>query len=158
VLSSDDVVHDLIARDGEVRAALEARFGSSERQRIAEVVFSDPGELAWLEALLHPRVRREYRRWLGRVEAEVAVVEVPLLYETGAEALFDAVVVITAPEHVRRARISAELERRSARLLPDREKVERADFAYVNDGSLEQLDRFVVGVLERVRHWRRRDA
>jgi dephospho-CoA kinase len=151
VLSSDEVVHRLISGDPEVRMALEERFGSSDRARIAEVVFSNPDELAWLEALLHPRVRREYQKWLKGVEAGVAVVEVPLLYETGAQALFDAVVVITAPEEVRRARISAELDRRSARLVPDEAKVARADFVYVNRGSLEDLDRFVASVLARVR-------
>jgi dephospho-CoA kinase len=151
VLSSDDVVHRLIAADGDVRAALEDRFGTTNRGRIAEVVFSDADELAWLEGLLHPHVRREYRSWLESVDNDVAVVEVPLLYETGAEELFDAVVVVTAPEELRRVRASVDLDRRSARLIADDEKVGRADFTYVNDGSLDDLDAFVRSVLERVR-------
>jgi dephospho-CoA kinase len=150
VLSSDDVVHRLIAAEADVRAALEQRFGTTDRSRIAEVVFGDAAELAWLEALLHPYVRREYQAWLEQVGEDVAVVEIPLLYETGAEELFDAVVVVTAPQELRRARTSVDLDRRSARLIPDDEKVERADFAYVNDGSLEDLDAFVVSVLKRV--------
>ena len=151
VLSSDDVVHRLIAADGDVRAALEDRFGTTDRGRIADVVFDDADELAWLERLLHPHVRREYRTWLDSVDNDVAVVEVPLLYETGAEELFDAVVVVTAPEKLRRARASVDVDRRSARLISDDEKVGRADFAYVNDGSLDDLDAFVRSVLERVR-------
>jgi len=147
VLSSDEVVHRLIAGDDEVRAALEERFGTTERGRMAEIVFPDPAELEWLEALLHPRVRREYQAWLATVTAGVAVVEVPLLYETGADELFDLVVVVTAPEELRRARAGAEVERRSARLKPDEQKVAQADFAYVNDGSLEDLDAFVASVL-----------
>jgi dephospho-CoA kinase len=150
-LSSDEVVHRLIAEDAGVRGALVERFGTTRRGRIAEIVFEDPDELAWLEGLLHPPVRREYRSWLEGIEEDVAAVEVPLLFETGAEELFDFVVVVTAPPDVRRARTRVELDRRSARLMADDEKVERANFAYVNDGSLDDLDAFVVSVLERVR-------
>jgi dephospho-CoA kinase len=144
-------VHQLYASDEEVRAALEGRFGTTDRGRIAEIVFDDRSELAWLERLLHPRVRERYEAWLAEVDADVAVGEVPLLYETGAEALFDVVVVITAPEQLRRSRAGAELVARSARLLPEEEKARRADFAYVNEGTLEQLDEFVASVLERLR-------
>jgi dephospho-CoA kinase len=147
------VVHRLIAEDAEVREALEERFGTTDRARIAEVVFADRGELAWLEALLHPRVRQVYLDWLEGLEdsTDVAVVEIPLLYETGGEQLFDAVVVITAAEDVRRARAGARVGERSGRLIPDDEKVTRADFAYVNDGSLEELEDFVASVLEELR-------
>jgi dephospho-CoA kinase len=150
VLSSDEVVHRLYAEDPDVRAALRQRFGTTERSRIAEVVFADRGELAWLEGLLHPRVRAAYAEWLQTVSAPVAVVEVPLLYETGADALFDAVVVITASEDVRRRRRSGQVAQRSDRLLPDAEKLRRADFGYVNDGTLDDLDAFVQAVLERL--------
>jgi dephospho-CoA kinase len=151
VLSSDDVVHRLYAEDPEVGEALRERFGTTDRARIAEVVFADRDSLGWLEQLLHPRVRREYGEWLGQVDADVAVVEIPLLYETGSETAFDAVVVITAPDDVRRSRAASDLDRRSARLLPDDEKVRRADYAYVNDGTIDELDAFVASVLERVR-------
>lgn len=152
MLSSDEVVHRLIASDPDVRAALERRFGTTERARVAEVVFAEPEELAWLERLLHPRVRAEYTAWLERLDpaVDIAAVEVPLLYETGADALFDAVIVITAPEEVRRRRVDVDLERRSRRLIPDEEKAERADFSYVNVGTLDELDGFVVSVLERL--------
>lgn len=135
-----------------MRAALEERFGTTDRARIAAVVFSDRDALAWLEGLLHPRVRRAYLAWLEEVQdAEVAVVEVPLLYETGAEGLFDAVVLITAPEEVRRRRAGSRVDERSPRLIPDEEKARRADFVYVNDGSLEELDAFVARVLDELR-------
>lgn len=149
-LSSDEVVHALYQGDSEVRAALAERFGTTDRARIADIVFADPAELAWLEALLHPRVRTAYTAWLDQVDAPVAVVEIPLLYETGADVLFDAVVVITAPEDVRRARRGDSIDTRSARLIADDEKVARADFAFVNDGSLEALDAFVAAVLDRL--------
>jgi dephospho-CoA kinase len=152
VCSSDAIVHRLIAEDDEVRAALDERFGTTDRAGIGAIVFRDPEQLAWLEALLHPRVRREYLAWLDELggRAEVAVIEIPLLYETGGEALFDAVVVVTASEETRRARVGERIER-SARLIPDDEKVRRADYAYVNDGSLADLETFVAEVLDRER-------
>ena len=74
--------------------------------------------------------------------------EVPLLYEVGGETRFDAVVVITAPRDLRGSRALVSPEQREARLIPDEEKVRRADFAYVNDGSLDELDAFVGGVVD----------
>jgi dephospho-CoA kinase len=76
------------------------------------------------------------------------VTEVPLLYEVGADARFDKVVVITAPETMRAERTRVPGDGRAERLLPEEEKVERADFSYVNDGSLDELDAFVAGVME----------
>jgi dephospho-CoA kinase len=147
ICSSDEIVHRLIATDPEVRAALEERFGTTDRSRIGEIVFSDRNELAWLEGLLHPRVRAAYAAWREELDAPVAVVEIPLLYETGGERQFDAVVVVTAPEDVRAARSSVPADGRASRLIADDEKVRRADFAFVNDGSLEELDAFVERVL-----------
>ena len=152
VVSSDEIVHGLIEQDGQVRAALEERLGTTDRGRIAEIVFADRDELAWLEGLLHPRVREEYLQRFDELgdSYDVVVVEVPLLYETGSEALFDHVVVITALPDVREQRARVPLEGRSDRLIPDDEKVRRADFAFVNDGTLDALDAFVQDVLERL--------
>jgi dephospho-CoA kinase len=150
-LSADDVVHHLIANDPEVRVALEDRFGTTDRGKIAAVVFADPEQLAWLESLLHPRVRRATEEWLAGLDAELAVTEIPLLFETGGEGRFDAVVVITAPDDVRALRSDRAGDGRGRRLIPDEEKIARADFAYVNDGTREELDAFVDRVLERLR-------
>jgi dephospho-CoA kinase len=141
-----------------VRSALEERFGTLDRARIAEIVFADRSELEWLEQLLHPRVRAAYAAWLREVDADVAVVEIPLLYETGADAAFDAVVVVTAPEDVRRNRSGVDVDERSARLLPDAEKTAQADFTYVNSGSLDELDAFVQAVLARLQERLQIDA
>ena len=152
VLSADELVHGLVAGDPEVRAAVEERFGTTERAPIGEIVFADLEQLAWLEALLHPRVQRLEEEWLAGLGdgVAVAVTEIPLLYEVGGADRFDAVVVITAPEHVRAVRTGAARDSRAGRLLPDEEKVARADFAYVNDGTLEELDAFVGTVLDRL--------
>jgi dephospho-CoA kinase len=157
VISSDDVVHRLYREDEGLRAALRERWGERviddgdvDRAEIGRIVFADRAELGWLEAELHPRVRAALDAWLGEQTADIAVAEIPLLYETGGEERYDRVVVVTAPAEVREARRGAVAEREE-RLVPEEEKVRRADFSYVNDGSLEQLELFVAGVLEELR-------
>ena len=152
VMSSDQIVHRLLAEDEDVRAAIRERWGAEavdDRAAIAEIVFRERSELDWLEALLHPRVVREYTRRRDAVDADLFVVEVPLLYETGADVRFDKVVVVSAPAAVRRERAPS-LDERERRLIPDDEKLGRADFAYVNDGSLEGLDAFVADVVAKL--------
>ena len=163
VLSSDEVVHRLLREDEEVREAVVATVGREvldgegaiDRAALGRWVFGDRERVAWLESLLHPRVAAAQADWLddaaARPDPPVAcVIEIPLLYEVGAEERFDAVVVVTAPQEVRAARTPLATDERAARLLPDEEKVRRADFAFVNDGSLAELDAFVAGVLARV--------
>lgn len=157
VISSDDVVHRLYREDEGLQAALRERWGERvfhdgavDRKVVGGIVFADRAELAWLESELHPRVRAATEAWLTEQTADVAVAEIPLLYETGGEARFDRVVVVTAPLEVREARRGAVADRED-RLVPEEEKVRRADFSYVNDGSLEELDAFVAGVLEELR-------
>ena len=150
--SSDQFVRALHEGDDDVRAAIRGRWGDDavgNRQRIAEVVFADEGELQWLEQLLHPKTRAAAAAWLESVDAPIAVMEIPLLFETGGESRFDKVVVITAPREVRERRRGPFADR-EARLIPDEEKLARADFAYVNDGSLADLDAFVAGVVEKL--------
>jgi dephospho-CoA kinase len=159
-VSSDQIVHRLLREDEDVRRALLERFGERildeagqvDRSAIAELVFPDRRALDWLEALLHPLVVREYLEWreqLGRLPnpPAVCVTEVPLLYEVGGEGRFDKVVVVTAPAELRAQRSQVEAGLREPRLLPDDEKAKRADYVYVNDGSLEELDAFVAGVM-----------
>ncbi len=160
VVSSDEIVHRLLAEDEEVRAELRARLGDEVfnehgdvvRSRVAERVFADPELRAWLEGLLHPRVVREFLAWSDEQARKpqppaLIVTEVPLLYETGGDRRFDRVVVITAPTAVRAARHPVG-DDREERLLRDEEKVRRADYVYVNEGTLEELERFVAGVVE----------
>src|SRR3954468_7496015 len=150
--SSDAVVHELLAEDADVRAAIRERWGDDavgNRKRIGEIVFHDPDELRWLEQLLHPKTRDAVDTWLRDVNAPLAAVEIPLLYETGGETRFDAVVVVTAPPNTRRERRDVPDDRQS-RLIPDEDKIQRADFTYVNDGSLDDLDAFVAGVVEKL--------
>jgi len=160
-VSSDEIVHRLLHEDEDVRGQLIERFGEGilddigqiDRGAIARRVFADREQLEWLERLLHPRVSQEYLDWreqLGRLPnpPQVAVTEVPLLYEVGGEKRFDKVVLVTAPPELRAERSEAAGELRENRLIPDEEKAKRADFVYVNDGALQELDAFVADVMQ----------
>lgn len=159
-VSSDEIVHHLLASDDAVRDALVQRFGEQvlgedgrpDRARIAAIVFEDREALAFLEGLLHPLVSREYLQWREQLAAleqppRVCVTEVPLLFESGGESRFDRVVVITAPKQLREQRRRVPLDKRDERLLDDREKVRRADFHYVNTGTFDDLYAWVGEVM-----------
>jgi dephospho-CoA kinase len=159
-VSSDQIVHHLLATDDAVRDALVERLGREildadgrpDRSRVAQAVFGDSERVAWLEGLLHPLVSQEYLTWreqLAQLDQPpmICVTEVPLLYEVEAQDRFDKVVVITAPRALREQRRRVPRDDRDARLLPDREKVRRADFHYVNTGTFEDLFEWVGGVM-----------
>ena len=160
-VSSDEIVHHLLNSDPDVKKALVEQFGDEilgedgtpDRQRIALRVFNDRRALDWLEKLLHPLVSREYLTWREELAElpnppRVTVTEVPLLFEVGAESRFDKVVAITAPRKLREARRGGSVDDREARLIPDHEKVKRADYAYTNTGTPDELDAWVQALME----------
>jgi dephospho-CoA kinase len=143
VHDADAAVHRLLGPGGAAVATVGAAFpgvvrdGAVDRQALGRQVFGDPQALARLEAILHPLVQRASRRFLARARRarrRLVVLDVPLLFETGGEARCDAVVVVSAPRPVQRARV---LKRRGmtperlagieARQMPDAEKRRRAD-------------------------------
>lgn len=142
-----------------MRQAVAERFGPEvldaagavDRGALGRRAFAEVGGMTFLEGLLHPRIQERRARWVADEHARrppppLLVCEVPLLYEAGAEDAFDAVFVITASEAVRRARVEARGQGfavRAARQLPEAEKIARADAAYVNDGPLGDLERWV---------------
>jgi dephospho-CoA kinase len=157
VLSSDGVVHELY-EDPEVVLAVAERFGPSvvgpagvDRAALGARAFAEEGGLAFLERLLHPRVEARRRAWIERERAReppppLLVCEIPLLYEADAADRFDAVLVVSAGEGVRRARVEARGQRfaeRTGRQLPEEEKRARADAWYLNEGSLAALRAWV---------------
>jgi dephospho-CoA kinase len=143
VHDADAAVHALLGRGGAAVAAVERAFpgvlvdGAVDRAALGRRVFGDPAALKRLEAILHPLVRRSEQRFLRRASARrtpVAVLDIPLLFETGAEARCDAVIVVSAPRFVQEARVlrrpGMTRERFlavTARQVPDREKRRRAD-------------------------------
>jgi len=142
VHDADAVVHRLY--EGEAAAAIEAAFpgttvgGKVDRTRLAARVLGDPAALARLEAIVHPLVQDAERRLIAEARSrgqKVAVLDIPLLFESGADRRVDAVVVVSAPPEVQRARVLErpgmtvdKLEAILARQMPDAEKRARADF------------------------------
>ncbi|MGZ5308573.1 MAG: dephospho-CoA kinase [Solirubrobacterales bacterium] len=161
-LSTDAVTHELLGSE-QLRDLLVERWGDEvapggvvDRDQVARIVFERPEELAFLESELHPGVGQRVLEWRSSLDpaTEVAVVEVPLLFEAGMEGAFDAVIAVIADDAVREQRLAerdnAGLAGRSERQLGQPEKADRADYVVRNDGSLEDLERELAGVLERV--------
>ena len=142
VHDADAVVHRLY--EGQAVAAVEATFpgttaqGTVDRAKLAARVLNDPAALKRLEGIVHPLVEEAEQRLLAEAEKKgekVAVLDIPLLFETGGERRVDAVVVVSAPEEAQRARLlqrpgmtTAKIESILARQTPDAEKRARADF------------------------------
>jgi dephospho-CoA kinase len=158
-LSTDAVTHELLGRAA-VRERLVERWGEQvvaggqvERARVGEIVFVRSDELAWLESVLHPLVGARIVEWRQSLPAgtSVAVVEVPLLFETGMENAFDATVCVVADDSVRAARAGDRgtelLEGRSGRQLSQDEKAARATHVISNDGSLAELEERVARLM-----------
>jgi dephospho-CoA kinase len=162
-LSTDRVAHDLLD-DEEVRRALIERWGDQvapggvvDRDKVGEIVFNDREELSWLESVTHPRVGAHVLHWRESLggDVDVAVVEVPLLFEAAMEDAFDATVAVVADDELRDARLRGRgqggLEGREQRQLDQAEKERRADHVIRNDASLEELDGEVKDLMEKLR-------
>jgi dephospho-CoA kinase len=161
-LSTDAVVHDLL-EDAAVRDRLLDRWGREvvadgtvDRGRVGAIVFDSTEELAWLESVLHPLVGERVAEWRITLEPDhdLAVVEVPLLFETSMQDAFDATVAVVAADETRAQRAGLRgtelLESRSDRQLPQEEKAARATYVLMNDDSLATLEREVAALMERL--------
>jgi dephospho-CoA kinase len=142
VYDADETVHRLYG--GEAAASIEAAFPGTtgeqgvDRAKLAQAVLGDDTALARLEAIVHPLVRREELRFLEaarKAGAPVAVLDIPLLFETGGNRRVDAVVVVSAPAEMQRARAferpgmtEEKFRALLAKQIPDQEKRRRADF------------------------------
>jgi dephospho-CoA kinase len=162
-LSSDAVVHELLDSEPLVGRLVErwgpevAPEGGIDRNRIGEIVFADPEQLTWLEQQIHPLVGERIAAWLADLPAEtgIAVIEVPLLFESGMDKAFDTTVAIVTEDEVRRERAAARghalVDEREARQLAQDEKADRAEHAVANDGSVEDLERALSALIARLR-------
>jgi dephospho-CoA kinase len=164
VLDADKIVHDLYA--GEAAPLIEVVFpgtvrdGGVDRAALAAKVVASPQELKKLEAIIHPRVRAaEWGFLLDEHDkgSDLAVLEIPLLFETAPHALFDAVIVVSAPPGAQRARLMArpgmtdeKLDALIARQLPDAHKRAKADFVVDTGVPLEDTYRQIDAVLREI--------
>jgi len=161
-ISSDAVVHELLETEPLLPRLVErwgrkvAPGGKVDRDRIGSIVFASPDELKWLESQIHPLVGERIGSWLAALgdDSEVAVVEVPLLFESGMERVFDTTVAVVAGEEVRRERAAgrghALVDEREARQLAQDEKAARAEHVVENDGSVEDLERELSVLVEKL--------
>jgi dephospho-CoA kinase len=158
-------VHELYASP-EVRDAVVERWGPevapdgvTDRKAVARRAFATAEDREWLEGMLWPRVGERMVAW-RQEQAErdppprALVVEVPLLFESGMDAAFDATVAVVADEAVRReragARGHASLDERTSRQLTQEEKAARATYTVANSGTLDDLEQTLTGVLEKL--------
>ncbi|WP_435640688.1 dephospho-CoA kinase [Micavibrio aeruginosavorus] len=146
VHDSDASVHQLLGPNGAAVAAVAAAFpgvldqpnNAIDRKKLGAMIFPDPTKKAVLEGILHPMVRQSQADFLHKNRAlgvKIAVLDIPLLYETGAESRVDKVIVVTAPPHVQRQRVLARptmtVDKFNAILagqMPDADKCKRADY------------------------------
>jgi dephospho-CoA kinase len=166
VISSDDVVHELYD-ETELRDAVVARFGPDvapdgvvDRAVLAQRAFARDEDRAWLEGLLWPLVGARVGAWLERARdrrppPKAAVVEVPLLFEAGLGDLYDATIAVVSGEELRRERAAARghavVDERAARQLSQAEKAARATYVVRNDGTVEELERALSSILDKLR-------
>ena len=161
VFDADATVRRLQSAGGPLAPAIESRFpgttrdGSVDREALSSAVLGDPDELAALEAIVHPAVHHERTRFIvGHSDAPALLFDIPLLFETGGDAAFDKVIVVSAPADTQRERVLArpgmtydKFAQILARQMPDQQKRERADFVIDTSGPLEATRRQVDAIL-----------
>lgn len=161
-LNSDDIIHQLLSEDklsiDQVVGYLGAEVvldGKIDRGRVAEIVFSDAQKLRGLEAILHPKllgiIRKEYRQQIVLGLYRFFVVEMPLVQEIRKEEEFDIIVAVTCPEALAKERCTLserEYTRRMKRQWPAEKKARYADYTVVNDGSIKELEKQLLELIE----------
>lgn len=167
VIDADALVHRLYA--GPLAPAIEAAFpgttvdGGVDRARLSVALARDKDGFARLEAIVHPAVRATERallQALSRRGEPVAVLEIPLLFETGADGLVDLTIVVTTDAETQRERVLArpemsgeKLDRLLARQLPDAQKRQRADFVVDTTGPVEDTRAQIDDILAQLPGW-----
>jgi dephospho-CoA kinase len=161
LFDADAEVRRLQGKGGALVPAIECRFpgsvrdGAVDRDALSETVLGKPAELAALEAIVHPEVRRARARFIaGNAKAPALLFEIPLLFETGGEGAFDKVIVVSAPPEIQRRRVlkragmtAEKLDAILARQTPDEEKRDRADFVVDTGGPIAATERQVDQIL-----------
>jgi dephospho-CoA kinase len=167
-LDVDTLARNAVAAGTSGLAAVAARFGPDvlqadgalDRRALGAIVFADPQARADLEAIVHPRVREATGAWLDRLANSgeaLAVVDIPLLFETGRERDFDRVIVTSCPRNQQVTRVverdgltPAEADARIDAQAPTDEKVRRADFVIDTGGTFGDTNRQVDRIVERL--------
>lgn len=163
VWDADAAVHRLYSRGGAAVKPFSEAFpeaiedGSVSRQRLKDILSEDPNALAAIEAIVHPLVGKDRETFLRTADTDIAVLDIPLLFETGGEASMDAVACVTAPPNVQRTRVlergtmtEAQFEAILAKQMPDEEKRRRSDFVIITD-TVEHAREQVQDIVKQIR-------
>lgn len=168
VHDSDQAVHDMLESGGAAVAAVAALFPDTydaqhnriDRKKLGPVVFDDREKRRQLESVIHPLVQQSQDVFLlqhARNRAKIVVLDIPLLFEVGAENRVDCTMVVFAPEHIQRQRVMARdgmteeaFARRKAAQMPDAEKRKRADFIIENGLGLDETRRQIKQAVDQI--------
>lgn len=165
VYSADDAVHRLYS--GRAAPLIEAAFpgtvanGTVDRQKLSAAVLGNEAAMKRLEAIIHPMVQEEEAEFLRKARAagaDIVLLDIPLLYETGGEKRVDHVAVVSAPAPLQRERVLSrpgmtqeKLATILARQVPDEQKRARADFIINSGGSFEETRRQIANIIAKLR-------
>jgi len=168
VWDADAAVHRLYAADGAAVAPMQAAFptamedGAVSRAALKEIIAADPTALPRIEALVHPLVAQDRAAFLANATSDIAVLDIPLLFETGGDGAMDAVVCVTIPDAVQRDRVLArgtmtetQFDAIRAKQMPAKEKCARSDYVIVTDTpnhARAQVRDVVQDIREKLRH------
>lgn len=163
VWDADDAVHRLYAPGGDAVAPLARDFpdaivdGAISRQRLKDIIERDHRALDRIEAIVHPLVEADRRRFIESAQADIAVLDIPLLFETGQDSWMDAVVCVSAPPDIQRQRVLArgsmsepQVDAIIDRQMPDAEKRRQADYVVETD-TLEHAREQVHDIVTKLR-------
>lgn len=168
VWDADAAVHRLYAPGGAAVAPMQAAFleaiegGGVSRAALKEVIAADPTALPRIEAIVHPLVAEDRATFLAQADSDIAVLDIPLLFETGGEAAMDAVACVSIPAEVQRDRVlargtmtEAQFDAIRAKQMPAEEKCARSDYVIVTDTldhARAQVRAVIRDIRERLRH------
>lgn len=168
VWDADAAVHRLYAADGAAVAPMQAAFptamedGAVSRAALKEIIAADPTALPRIEAIVHPLVAQDRAAFLASATNDIAVLDIPLLFETGGDGAMDAVVCVAIPDAVQRARVlargtmtEAQFDAIRAKQMPAEEKCARSDYVIVTDTpdhARAQVRDVIRDIREKLRH------
>lgn len=164
VHDSDAAVHELLTSDTEIKNQIQHLWPSViendqiNRKKLGDIIFNDDAARLKLEKMLHPKVQQSQHDFLQKAQSDIAVLEIPLLYETGAEKRIDYVLLASAPEDIQKHRVmqrpamtSEKLNAILKRQMPDDIKRTKADYIIDTSLSLEDTNKQILDIIHQIR-------
>ncbi len=150
-LDTDKVAHEILAGNSDIMK----KFGTTDRKKLAEIVFSDKQKLKQLENIIHPEVKKEVEKFFtDNKEEEMVAVSVPLLYEAGMEGMFDFVITVTSSEKLQIERLTRDrgLSKDEAlKRIRARDFKPKGDFIIENNDTIDNLQKKVKNIIRQIK-------